>query len=280
MPIYKQYDQQELNRQYNNRLQVPHHSIHTNRWDIISKQTEEEFTSIQDIAYGELAKQRLDIYPSSKPKSKTLVFIHGGYWRSMDKKSFHFVAKAFHDYDITTVLITYPLAPEFSMSQIVFSCRKAIRWVHENISEYNGDPGQIYLAGHSAGGHLAAMMMTEDAEYPNRFIKGVCTLSGLFNLLPVQLSEVNETLQMDKSMALKNSPVQLQTALHCPLLITVGADETEEYLAQSNELFERWKGFIPAELLVLKTLNHYSIIEDLLNADSTLHKKICGLMGI
>ncbi len=241
---------------------------------------EEEFTSIKDIAYGYLARERLDIYPSSKPKSKTLVFIHGGYWRSMDKKSFHFVAKAFHDYDITTVFITYPLAPEFSISQIVLSCRKAINWVHKNISEYNADPEQIYLAGHSAGGHLAAMMMTEEVGYPNLFIKGVCTMSGLFNLLPVQLSEVNETLQMDKSMALENSPVQLQPAIHCPLLITVGADETEEYLAQSNELFEKWKELMPVELLKLKALNHYSIIEDLLNAESILHQKIYGLMNI
>lgn len=152
--------------------------------------------------------------------------------------------------------------------------------MHENISEYNADPEQIYLAGHSAGGHLAAMMMTEDAQYPNRFIKGVCTMSGLFNLLPVQLSEVNDTLQMDKSMALKNSPVLLLPAVHCRLLLTVGADETEEYRSQSSELFEKWKRFIPVELLELKTLNHYSIIEDLLNADSVLHKKICGLMKI
>lgn len=280
MLIYKQYDQRALNRQYNNRLQVPDHSIHTDMWETMSRQTEQEYSSVKDIAYGELARERLDIYPSSKLKSKTLIFIHGGYWRNMDKKTFHFIAKAFHSYDITTVVITYPLAPEFTVGQIVFSCRRAVHWVHENISKYNGDPEEIYIAGHSAGGHLAVMMMTEDSRYPNPDVKGVCSMSGLFNLLPVQLSEVNETLQMDKIMASKNSPVQLQPAVHCPLLLTVGADETKEYKDQSDELYKKWSGFVPVQLLELKGLNHYSIIEDLLNVNSLLRRKMCELMKI
>lgn len=189
---------------------------------------------------------------------------------------FHFVAKAFHPYDIATVLITYPLAPEFSIDTIVSSCRKAIGWVKQNISPYNGNAEEIYVAGHSAGGHLAVMMMTE-AESS---IKGVCSMSGLFDLFPIQLSEVNETLQMDKEMALQNSPVQLQPAVASPLLLFVGADETEEYKEQNNELYRSWKEKIPVQLKQLPGLNHYSIVDDLLNNDSLLHRSLVELMKL
>jgi arylformamidase len=278
--FYKHYDQQSLNNQYNNRLQVPGHSLHTEIWEKLSRQTEKEYFSIRDIAYGELSRERLDIYPSSKLNAKTLVFIHGGYWRNMDKNIFHFVAKAFHQYEITTVLITYPLAPQASIDEVVASCRKAVKWVRKNISQYNGNAEELYIAGHSAGGHLAVMMMTADEKYSTPNVKGVCSISGLFNLVPIQLSEINETLQMDKTMALRNSPVHIHPAVHCPLLLTVGGNETDEYKAQSNDLYKNWSDCIPIRLLQLKELNHYSIVEDLLNSDSLLHKKICELINI
>jgi arylformamidase len=278
--FYKHYDEEALNCQYNNRLQVPDYALHTETWERLSRQTEKEYLSISNIAYGELAREQLDIYPSSKPNSKTLVFIHGGYWRNMDKRMFHFVAKAFHQYNVTTILITYPLAPLASIDQVVSSCRKAVNWVQQNISQHNGNPGKMYISGHSAGGHLAAMMMTADEKYFMPGIKGVCSISGLFNLVPIQLSEINETLQMDNAMALRNSPVLLRSAGSCPLLLAVGINETEEYKAQSEELYKKWKEEIPLQLLQLRELNHYSIIEDLLNTDSLLHQKMCELMNI
>lgn len=276
MLIYKQYDQAALDRQYNNRLQVPEYAAHLEKWERWSRETEQQYNCIKDIPYGELTRERLDIYPSSKPNSKALIFIHGGYWRNMDKYMFQFVAKAFYQYNIATVIITYPLAPEFSIDQIVLSCRKAVHWVEENISEYNGNPEEIYVAGHSAGGHLGAMMMTE-TKIP---VKGVCSMSGLFNLTPIQLSEVNETLRMDKNMALRNSPVQLVPVISCPLLLTVGENETDEYKDQSDELYQNWKEKIPVKLMQLPGLNHYSIVEDLLSSKSLLHQKMLELMKL
>ena len=115
MIVYKQYDQPALDRQYNNRLQTPNFATHLDNYEVESRKTEKEFTSIKDIPYGEHVRELLDIYPSDKPKSKTLVFIHGGYWRALDKSSFQFVAGAFHSYSVTTVLISYPLAPAAAM---------------------------------------------------------------------------------------------------------------------------------------------------------------------
>src|SRR5450432_1570725 len=111
MAVYKLYTQASLDRQYNNRLQAPGYATHLERWELLSRQTEKEYRVIKNIAYGNLPRELLDVYPASQARSKTLVFIHGGYWQRFDKSSFQFVAQAFHSYGITTLVLNYPLAP-------------------------------------------------------------------------------------------------------------------------------------------------------------------------
>ena len=289
MFIYKQYDQASLDRQYNNRLQVPDYITYLERWDFLSRQTEKDFKSIKDIAYGEYERERLDIYPSSLPQSTTLIFIHGGYWQRLDKNDFQFIAKGFLSYNITTVLITYPLAPAVTIDQIVSSCRKAIQWLQQNISSFNGDPDQMYVAGHSAGGHLATMLMCTDPiaigwkelNLQSNIIKGVCAISGLHNLIPIWLSDINDVLKMDKEMAIRNSPIQLVRQLQRPLIIATGADESDEFKAQGRELYDCWKDKSSSvQLLEIDGLNHYSILETIIDPRAPLHKAVCQLMQI
>src|SRR5450432_2312308 len=104
------------------------------KWEILSRQTEKTFPVVKNIPYAVLPREQLDIYPSLQPSSKTLIFIHGGYWHKLDKSSFQFIAKAFRDHGITTVLINYPLAPVVSIDQISVSCREAVHWLYQNIS--------------------------------------------------------------------------------------------------------------------------------------------------
>jgi arylformamidase len=279
MFIYKQYDQAALNGQFNNRLRVPDYAKHFIRCEQWSRQTENQYPLVKDIAYGQHTRERLDIYPALQAHSKTLVFIHGGYWKAAEKESFHFVADGFHSYGITTVLIEYPLMPDISMDQLVSSCRMAVHWVQQNIASYNGDPKQIYIAGHSAGGHLAAMMMT-DPENKNDALKGVCALSGLFNLVPVQLSDLNDDLEMDVDAAVRNSPVQLDPVVICPLLLAVGADESDEFKDQSIELYNCWNKPVPVQLMQPSGLNHFSILEAIADKKGDLHKALCRMMKV
>ena len=283
MLIYKQYDQAALDRQYNNRLHVPDFANHIERWKSLSLETEKELPVVKDIAYGKLPREQLDIYPSSQPSSKTLIFIHGGYWQKFDKADFQFIAKAFRRDNVSTVIINYPLAPVVSIDEILLSCRGAIQWVYNNIKDYNSDHGQLYVAGHSAGGQLAAMLMATDWSEFNvaaDAIKGVCGISGIFNLEPIRLSDLNQVLNIDWSTALRNSPVKLLPATRCPLAIVVGAEETEEFLDQSRELYTCWKKTIPVEMIIAEGSNHFSIVETMLDPGSSLHKAMRRLMKI
>jgi arylformamidase len=282
MFIYKKYNQLELDLQYNIRFHVPDFENSLQQWETHSRHAEEKHKVIKDIPYGNEPRECLDIFPSAKPNSKTLVFIHGGYWQRFDKSNFHFIAGGFAKYEITTVLINYPLAPYASIDQIVASCRKAIDWVYKNIHQWNGDQKQIFLAGHSAGGHLSTMLMTKDKNQNEEMnIKGVCAISGLFNLIPVQYSYLNEVLKMDEEMATRNSPSELLPVENCPLIIAVGANETTEFFDQSRELFSNWKSKLSSlEYLEIPDLNHFTILNSIQDKNSLLLQSICRLMKI
>ena len=172
------------------------------------------------------------------------------------------------------------------VDQIVKSARNAISWLYTNISQYNGNPNQIYVCGHSAGGHLAAMVMATNwrlvhSALPHNLVKGVCAISGLFNLLPVQLSYLNKVLNMDEGAAFTNSPVYLEPSNACPLIIAVGGAETAEFNAQSKDLYEAWqnKG-CDLQLLQLPGLNHFSIIESIIYPGTGLHNAMLQLMEV
>jgi arylformamidase len=286
MFVYKEYNQELLDNQYNTRLQVPEYADYYNRWEQLSSKTEQKLPGIKDVSYGNLQRERLDIYPSVQPRSKTLVFIHGGYWQTLDKSMFRFIANGFYAYGITTVLITYPLAPEASIGQIVSSCRKAIQWLYGNLAAFNGDPDQMYVAGHSAGGHLAAMLMATDwkafdPHLPNNILKGVCTVSGLFNLEPIQRAYLNAVLKIDEETAKWNSPARLEPLSACPLIVAVGEAESAEFKDQSQELYRSWKDKgADIQLLLLPGQNHYSIAEAVVDSQSLLHEALRELMKL
>ena len=283
MLVYKQYNTEQLNNQYNIRLHVSDFATYFERWEKLSKDTREKYSIIRDIHFGDHERECLDVFPSAKPDSKTLVYIHGGYWHLFDKSKFHFIAGAFHDDDVTTVLINYPLAPAATIDEMVASCRKAVLWLYRNLQLFNGDPQQVFIMGNSAGAHLAAMLVVKEWMQKNAadFIKGVCLLSGIFNLLPVQLLQLNSVLNMSRETAMRNSPVELIPGENCQLLVCVGEDETDEFKYQSRQLYDKWKDKNTViKLLELPGINHYSILEPLLNNASILHIAMGKMMNI
>lgn len=278
MIIYKNYTQQELNDQYNNRLHVPDYANYFERWEKLSRQADDAYKIIKDVPYGDHAREYLDIFPARVSGSKTLVFIHGGYWHLFDKSLFHFLATDFLQYNVTTVLINYPFAPAATMNDIVSSCKNAMQWLHKNMHNYNGNPEEMYVLGHSAGAHLASMLLCDDTT---NFLKGYVLLSGLYELEPVMLSYVNDILGMDKAAAIKNSPIFLTPANQCPLLFVAGAAETNEFKDQTTEIYDHWKSkHNDIALLQIPGKNHYSILDAFTEKNSVLQTEIFSMMHI
>lgn len=280
MNIYKKYDQAQLDLQYNNRFHVPDFQKHLDRWEELSRIAENRLKVIKDIAYGSGFREAVDIFSSEKPNSKTLVFIHGGYWYKFDKTSFHFIARAFAGYNITSVIINYPLVPTVPIDKTSEACRKAINWISKNIYQWNGNPEEIYIVGHSAGAHLATSVMMNTQENEN-VIRGVCAISGLYNLLPIYLSNVNDILGMDKETALRNSPALKDPIEYNQLLLAVGSEETDEFISQSKEYYTVLKNKSSrVEFLEISGMNHFSILSSLTDQESIMHKSICNMMSL
>jgi arylformamidase len=278
MTIYKQYTQELLNNQYNTRLGVPGYAAYFESWEERSTQTRSQFAFARNIYFGTHIAECMDIFPAGKPGSKTMIFIHGGYWHLLDKELFHFLAPAFLKNNITCVFINYPLAPAVSIDEIVYSCRSAINWISENISDYNGNPSELYVSGHSAGGHLATMLLTaEDFS----LLKGVISFSGIFRLEPIMLSYLNDVLHIDQQAAVRNSPVILNRYSDAPVLLVTGEDESHEFKDQSTELFNSWKHQNGAiELMNIASKNHYSILDTMTVENSPVQSSIFRLMNI
>ena len=277
MSVYKHYSQEQLDNQYNTRLLVPDYAEYFERWEKLSRQTEKEHTVFKNVSYGDHSQETLDIFPAEKTLSKTLVFIHGGYWHLLDKEMFHFLASGFLEHNITTVLINYPLAPHSSIDEIVSSCRRGMQWLQDNVKRFNGDPSQLYILGHSAGGHLASMLLLEKEL---KFIKAVISLSGIFRLEPIKLSYLNDTIGMDHEAAIRNSPVLITPVNDCQLLLVVGSDETNEFKEQTEELYKCWKNKCSSpEFLEIAGKNHYSILDAVVEKESVLHDTIVRLLS-
>ena len=280
MNVYKQYTQQELDAQYNNRAMVPDFARYVEQWQQQSEALRQRADVVEDLRYGEHERERLDIFPAEQPHAPVQVFFHGGYWQAMQKDVFHFLASGFLEDGMTSVLVNYPLAPEATLDEIVAACRQAMVWLYRHIADYHGDPDRIHISGHSAGGHIVAMLMATawpdmEKALPCDLVKGACAISGLFDLLPIQRCYLNGVLGMDEAMALRNSPLSIEPRSAAPLILSVGADESDEYRAQSHELASTWtRPGSPIKELMIPGANHFSILDHIYNREAELYQAI------
>lgn len=286
--VFRNYDQASLDAQYNLRPLVPNHEVIFERYIRDSQATCDNYPCELDIAYGEQAGERLDVFKAlhtDKP-APVLTFIHGGYWRNKDKSDYRYIAPGFAAMGIHCVVVNYTLAPHASMDEIVRQNRAALVWLWRNIERYGGDPERLFVSGHSAGGHMVGMMMATDwpafsnNSAPANILKGGTAISGLFDLEPIRLCYLNETLGMSKDEARRNSPIHLSPGSDAPLILALGGDETDEYHRQQNEFEQNWreKG-CRIDAVDMPALNHYDVIDHLGMPGSKLFQTIVRQIG-
>ena len=284
-PVFRDYDQKALDAEYNNRVKVKNAMDWMARAGGESARTRAELPLRFDVPYGAHHAERLDIFPATRPGPAPVhVFIHGGYWQRMDKADFSFVARGLGPAGAATVVINYGLVPSIDLDTLVRQCRAAVAWVHRHAIEWGGDPGRISISGHSAGGHLVAMLLATDwpaLGVPSDVVKSGCAISGLYDLEPIRLCYLNQVLALTPEVAQRNSPVLLAPSRATPLILAVGGAEGPEYHRQTDALAAAWRARgVPIEVMDLPGHDHFSIVAELESPFSSLARAIQTQMGL
>ena len=275
------YDTDWLELMYNNRARVPGYAMHFKRWADASAAARDQFAPQLHVAYGQARYDSLDIFnacgEAPAEGAPVLVFIHGGWWRSLDKSDHSFVAPSFSAEGACVVLPNYTLAPAATIPQITMQMVKALAWTWRNIAQYGGDPARITVAGHSAGGHLAAMMLAcdwkaYDSQLPADLVKNALSISGLFELESIMHTpSLQATLALTYADALRASPAYLPAPKRGTLYTVVGDDESDEFLRHNVLIRQAWgKKAVPV-CEAEEGCNHFSIVEALAEPGNHLH---------
>ena len=195
---------------YNLRLRHPDFEEYFAVWEADSARVRASVDCTLDVRYGADPNMTADLFPATAGSAPIQVFIHGGYWRSMDKDIHSFPAEGFVAAGGAAVSLNYALAPAVTIDTIVEQCRTALEWIADHADRLNGDPERIFVSGHSAGGHLTAMMLCTDWAVrgrPGNLVKGGTAISGIFDLAPLMETSINDDIRLDAEAAARNSPI-------------------------------------------------------------------------
>jgi arylformamidase len=274
-----QHDGAWYDRMYNNRALVPEHAQHFAYWREASAHVRETHRCFQDVAYGRGLNESLDIFPTDTASDKVpvVVFIHGGYWRSLDKADHSFIAPTFTAEGAHVVVPNYALCPAVTVSDISLQMVKAVVWVWRNIHRFGGDPRRITVMGHSAGGHLAAMLMACDwpayaADVPADVVSKALSISGLYELESIRATPyLADSLRLTEEVAVRNSPAWMPAPQQGTLYSVAGGVESDEFLRHNALIQQAWGADRVPVAEALGGLQHFSIVEALTQPGHRLH---------
>ena len=272
----------EAERGFNNRAAVPEHPAWFARWAALSNDAYAALAPRRDVRFGRGPKETLDLFlPAGTPRG-TLAFIHGGYWRSLDKAEHAFVAPPFVAEGFAVATINYDLCPDASIADIVAQANRAIALLAREGGRL-GLAGPLVVSGHSAGGHLAAMALATPAaafgtdEHP---VYAAVSLSGVHDLAPLTMTSMNADLRLDVESARAVSPVLRHPATSSPILVAVGMDETREFLRQTDLLWDAWPANRPPAMhapLRIPDRHHFNVVLDYAEPASALTRATLAL---
>ncbi|HYP70616.1 MAG TPA: alpha/beta hydrolase [Variovorax sp.] len=270
--------------QYNNRARIPEHPAILKHWADASAAALRRHPELVELAYGPAPREKLDVFPVRSPGAPVFVYLHGGYWRALDKRDHSFVAPPLVDAGAMVVLPDYSLCPQVTVEHIVLQTVRALAWVYRHAREHGGDPERIVVAGHSAGGHLATMMLAcrwaeVHPSLPADLVKAALSISGIYELEPLRHAPfLAADLGLTVASALRSSPAWMP-APSGRLAVVVGGDESEEFHRQAELIRENWGEKVVASEIVAGR-NHMDVLHELASPGSNTHQLALDLLEI
>jgi len=271
-------DDETLERHFNPRVAIADALPLIEGYTSKSKAARKDIRGWYDFRYGPNALQTYDVHPPTVDAlgspAPMLIFIHGGYWRALDKSDHTWFAPVFVRSGVLSINLNYDLCPAVTLDDIVYEARRAIAHLHRQASNFGGDPRRLYVVGHSAGAQMAAMLLNYDwgeVELPADTIKGAACISGIYEPAVVMRTSVNADVRLDQATAERNDCLAQPPRRPTPVIVAVGGDEPEGWRQQSLNYADvcRQAG-CEVSLLDVAGSNHFTVAEELTRKDSAL----------
>jgi arylformamidase len=267
--------------EYNNRARVPEHPEIFARWirdaEFYRADMLKAGRAELELPYGDTPRQYLDLFHAAAGDAAPLaLFIHGGWWRSLDPSMFSHMARGMNDHGVTVAVLGYDLCPNVAVAEIIEQIRRACLFLWQRLHR------PIFACGHSAGGHLATAMVATDwpALYPKApagLVPSGYTISGVYDLTVLVPLSPNQDLRLTEDDARKVSPLFWPPPDGHTLDVAVGALESSEFLRQSQTLAKAWQGPVQTRYEEITRANHFTVIDPLTDPDSAMSARVVAL---
>jgi arylformamidase len=270
------FDPAWLTSMYDLRARVPQAPDHFERWARASAHARRTLACELDLRYGAGPDEVLDVFPAARPDAPVVVFVHGGFWRAFDKSDHSFVAPALVASGCCVVVPNYTLCPAITIPGIALQMVDALAWTWRNVARHGGDPSRIVAVGHSAGGHLAAMLLAcrwpdRDPALPADLLTRAVAISGLFDLEPLRhVPFLADSLRLTEQDARRASPALMPSPQGRRLVAVAGALESPEFLRNNRLIRDAWGAGVVQRCEVLEGEDHFSILGGLEDPRSPL----------
>jgi arylformamidase len=280
MTVFLQYDQAELDRQYDQRAWAPNAAQVIQRYGDNSDRARALLGEPRTHSYGSSAAETLDLYLCTSAGAPLHVFVHGGAWQRLSKRESAFAAPAFVRAGAHFVALDFALLPNVTLAEMAAQVRRAIAWLHRNVAMIGADRDRIFVSGHSSGAHLAALVAATDwqrqFDLPAGTVKGALCASGIYDLRPVRLSARNSYVRLDDETEQELSPQRQLDRLRCDLIVASAEFDSVEFRRQARA----FAAAANVRLIEGKSMNHFEIVETLADPEGLLGRAALAQMGL
>jgi arylformamidase len=271
--------------EYNNRARVPEHPEIFARWirdaEFFRADTLKQGRAELGLFYGDTPRQYLDLFHAQAGAAAPLaLFIHGGYWRSLEPALFTHMARGLNAHGISVAVVGYDLCPTVRIADIIAQVRQACLYLWRRFGQ------RIMVYGHSAGGHLAACMLATEwkavsSDMPADLVPAASAISGVFDLDPLVSISMNADLRLEPVEARLVSPLYWTPPVGRTLDLVVGALESNEFLRQSRAMADGWadKG-VRTRYDAVAATNHFTVIDALADSNDAMVTRLRALAGL